>query len=264
MTRSRRLRRCSSPATRGAPNVPVARIPVVRRPGTGDIAALVEDYVRGSSAVRRSPRGRVAAGRHPRAHRLSGRDRRRPARPRARDPGRCHRARKHDRDRTGRPRCVGSLSNIAGARRPAARGESAGCSNGSPGFSARLAADIEVIPNPVDDSSFPAADPAGRDPDELLWVGSLGEHKGIELPWFALRARTPARPRPRVHLRPGRWRTDRGRRRALAITSPRSSGSARPWSSTAGSSDRLSPGRWLGRGVFVHPKPVGDLRRRGG
>src|SRR5512144_1833775 len=33
------------PRTRGAPGVPVARLPVVRRPGSGDASALVEDYL---------------------------------------------------------------------------------------------------------------------------------------------------------------------------------------------------------------------------
>ena len=58
---------------------------------------------------------------------------------------------------------------------------------------------IGVLPNPVSDGSFPLADPVGRDPNELLWVGSLGEHKGIDLLLHAF-ARVCAT-RPRLLLR---------------------------------------------------------------
>ncbi len=61
---------------------------------------------------------------------------------------------------------------------------------------------IDVIPNPVAVDAFPLADPAGRDPDELLFVGRLRADKGIatliEAVGIVRRAR-PDRP-PRLRL----------------------------------------------------------------
>ena len=57
------------PATRGAPGVPVARLPVVRRPGSGDAAGAGRRPSRRAPAVRGPPRRALATRRHPCPHR---------------------------------------------------------------------------------------------------------------------------------------------------------------------------------------------------
>jgi hypothetical protein len=111
---------------------------------------------------------------------------------------------------------------------------------------------IGVVPNPVDDAAFPPADPGGRDPDELLWVGALGEHKGIEV---LLRSVAQLRRRrPTLHLR--------------LVGGERMPGDLDRWRSVAGDlgiGDAVAFDGWLDRrgvaaamaraGVFVHPSP---------
>ena len=186
------------PVSRGAPHVPVARVPVVRRLGTGDTAALVEDHV----AALRPFVGRLISEWRPDViHAHTGL----PDGIVAAQIG----------QELGVPVVVSEHASTIEAELadPAALdryrtllGPGVRLLAVSPPVARRLAdllgipvAGIGVIPNPVDVASFPLADPAGRHPDELLWVGALGEHKGIEV---LLRACARLRPnRPRLHLR---------------------------------------------------------------
>ena len=111
---------------------------------------------------------------------------------------------------------------------------------------------IEIIPDPVADAAFPLAEPSGRDPDELLWVGSLGEHKGIEvlLRTFALVRAT----RPALRLRlVGGERTGGERDRWKALANSLGVGSATTfegWLDRAGVADAMARAA-----LFVHPSP---------
>jgi glycosyltransferase involved in cell wall biosynthesis len=66
---------------------------------------------------------------------------------------------------------------------------------------------IVVIPNTVDVEAFRAAGPAGRNPDELLWVGYRREVKGMPVLLAAFRMVHAARPSARLRLI-GRSTTD--------------------------------------------------------
>ncbi len=204
------------PTRRGAPGVPVARLPVVRRPGSGDAPGLIEDYV---SALRPFVASLVDTWRPDVIHAHTGL----PDGIVAAMVGR----------ELGIPVVVSEHASTIEAELadPAALdryrtllGPDVRLLAVSPPVAERVArlldvpADtIGVIPNPVDDASFSPAEPAGRDPDELLWVGALGEHKGIDVLLQAV-AQLRSR-RPTLHLRlVGGERTagDIARWRALA------------------------------------------------
>lgn len=63
-----------------------------------------------------------------------------------------------------------------------------------------LASRILVIPNTVDLASFSPTGPAGRDPDELLWVGYRREVKGMPTLLRAFRLVRARRPTTRLRL----------------------------------------------------------------
>ena len=110
---------------------------------------------------------------------------------------------------------------------------------------------VGVLPNPVDGEAFPlSVEP--RDPNELLWVGSLGEHKGIDV---LLRAFAVARGRD-------------SQLRLRLIGSERSTGELQRWralGSELGVADAVAFDGWADRaavsaamsraGAFVHPSP---------
>ena len=239
------------PATRGAPGVPVAHLPVVRRPGSGDAPALVDDYL---AALR------------PFVARLAGHWR----------PDVIH-------AHTGLPDGIVAAAVGRELGIPVIVSEHASTIEAeladpvaleryrtliepgvqllavSPPVAARLGRllgissdSIAVVPNPVDDTAFAPADPAGRDPDELLWVGALGEHKGIDVLLQAVaRLRTG---RPMLHLR--------------LIGGERVAGDMDRWRALAGElgiSGAVVFEGWLDRrsvaeamaqaGAFVHPSP---------
>jgi glycosyltransferase involved in cell wall biosynthesis len=59
---------------------------------------------------------------------------------------------------------------------------------------------IGVLPNPVFEASFPPADHTGRRRNQLLWVGSLGEHKGLNVLLEAVALLIADRPDLRLRL----------------------------------------------------------------
>ena len=78
---------------------------------------------------------------------------------------------------------------------------------------------LGVLPNPVEVGAFPPAHQRGRNTYELLWVGSIGEHKGMAV---LLRALAILRVhRPHLHLRligAERATGDRARLNELAVS----------------------------------------------
>jgi glycosyltransferase involved in cell wall biosynthesis len=239
------------PATRGAPGVPVARIPVIRRPGPDGVAALVEDHV----AALRPFVGRLIAEWRPDViHAHTGLPDGIVAAQVGRELGIPVVVSEHAstiETELADPAALDRYRTLLG---PGVRLLAV-----SPPVARRLAdvlgippADITVIPNPVDDASFPLADPAGRDPDELLWVGALGEHKGIDV---LLRACARLRAaRPHLHLR--------------LVGGERTAGDMARWQSLAaelGIGGAVTFEGWLERravatamaraGVFVHASP---------
>lgn len=204
------------PASRGAPGVPVARVPVVRRLGSDDAAALIEDHL---VALRSFTARLVGEWRPDVIHAHTGL----PDGIVAAQVGR----------ELGIPVVVSehaSTIEVELADRVALERYRTLLSPGvqllavSPPVARRLgdvlgtAADrIPVLPNPVDDVSFALADATGRDRDELLWVGALGEHKGIEVLLRTLVHLRGRRPSLRLRLVGGERNTgDLARWRALA------------------------------------------------
>ena len=59
---------------------------------------------------------------------------------------------------------------------------------------------LEVLPNPIALNAFGASEPPERDPDELLWVGMLADHKGTPLLFSAFAEVLRRRPRFRLRL----------------------------------------------------------------
>jgi D-inositol-3-phosphate glycosyltransferase len=235
----------------GTARVPVARVPVVRRPGTGDPAALIEDHL---AALRPFVAQLVGAWRPDVIHAHTGlpdgivatavgRDLRIPVvvsehmstiESELADPVSLERYRE----------LLGEGVRLVGV---------------SPSVASRVAtllgvpADtLGVLPNPVEDAAFPLAEPTGRDPNELLWVGSIGEHKGIDVllrAFAALRDR-----RPHLHLRlVGGERVSGDRARLVGLAARLGVGASVAFEG------------WLARdqvaaamvraGVFVHPSP---------
>ncbi len=240
-----------APRSRGAPGVPVARIPVVRRPGSGDPAALVEDHL----AALRPFVGRLVEEWRPDViHAHTGLPDGIVAAEIGQEFGIPVVVTEHMSTIETELADPVALECYRGLLRPGVR-----LVGVSPSLSGRLAmllgvpADrIGVLPNPVPDMAFPLADPAGRDPDELLWVGSLGEHKGIDVLLRAFARSQASRATLRLRL-VGRERTagERARWEALAAE--------------LGVAGAVVFDGWLGRdgvaaamgraAVLVHPSP---------
>jgi glycogen synthase len=129
----------------------------------------------------------------------------------------------------------------------------------SPPMASRLAAllgvqpaAIGVLPNPVSTGDFPAVDSHGREADTLLWVGSLGEHKDVDVLLRAVAHLRTSRPRLRLRLVGGERRVDdrlrlEGLARELGIEES---------VDFAGWLDRPGVAAAMSRAaVFVHPSP---------
>ena len=240
-----------TPISPGAPGVPVARLPLVRRPGSGNAAALIEDHL---AALEPFVRRLVAGWRPDVIHAHTGL----PDGIVAADVGRA----------LGIPVVVTEhMSTIETAladpvaleRYRVLLGQAARLYGVSPSVASRTAAllgipagEIGVLPNPVPDASFPLADPAGRNPDELLWVGSIGEHKGIDILLEAFAQVRARRPPVRLRLIGGersggereRWE---GLARALRVASSVTFDGWQPRDQVARAMATA--------GVFVHPSP---------
>ena len=127
----------------------------------------------------------------------------------------------------------------------------------SPPFGDRIRAAVgtevalDVLPNPIALEAFGAGNPGGRDPNELLWVGMLAEHKGtpLLLATVAELRRRQARWRmrlvgPTAEGEEGRWRQLAG---ALGIADAVSFEPRADRASVADAMQRAS--------IFVHPSP---------
>lgn len=240
-----------APPSRGAPGVPVARVPVIRRPGPDDVAALIDDYL---AALRPFVHGLVDDWRPDLIHAHTGLPDGVVAAEIGRDLAIPVVVSEHASTIETDLADPAALDRYRRLLEPGVRLVAV-----SPSVAERVASllgvpaeRLEVLPNPVFESSFPLADPARRDPNELLWVGSLGEHKGIEV---LLRAVAQVlESRPGLHLRlVGSERTadDRARWQALAAELE--------------IDHAVSLDGWLERGavaaamaragLFVHPSP---------
>jgi D-inositol-3-phosphate glycosyltransferase len=204
------------PRSRGAAGVPVARVPLVRPPGTSDIADLIEGH---EDALRPVVRSLSEEWRPDVIHAHTGL----PDGIAAARIGR----------ELGIPVVVTEHAStietvlsdpVAHERYHTLLEPDVRLLAVSPATAQRLAvllgvgtARIGVIANPIFDSAFRMADPAARHPGELLYIGSLGEHKEIDV---LLRAHALLlRDRPALRLRligPERKAGDRARWEALA------------------------------------------------
>jgi glycosyltransferase involved in cell wall biosynthesis len=241
-----------APPSRGARGVPVARIPVVRRPGPDDVAALVDDFL---AALRPFIQALADDWRPDLIHAHTGLPDGVVAAEIGRDLAIPVVVTEHASTIEADLAADAALERYRRLLEPGVTLVAV-----SPSVAERVALllgvpaeRIEVLPNPVLESSFPLADPAGRDPNELLWVGSLGEHKGIEVLLRAVAQVLAARPGLRLRLvgserAPG----DRGRWQALAAE--------------LGIDGAVSLDGWLERGavaaamaragLFVHASPA--------
>jgi D-inositol-3-phosphate glycosyltransferase len=239
------------PASRGAPGVPVARLPVVRRPGATDGPANVDDHL----AALRPFVTRLLEGWPPDViHAHTGLPDGVAAATVGRELGIPVAVTEHASTIEAELADPAAVELYRTLLEPGARLLAV-----SPPVAGRLASllgaaagSIGVLPNPVDDAAFLPADPAGRDADELLWVGALGEHKGIDV---LLRAVARLRSgRPGVHLR--------------LVGGERAAGDMARWRGLAnelGIGDAVVLDGWLDRpavaaamaraGAFVHPSP---------
>jgi glycosyltransferase involved in cell wall biosynthesis len=241
----------ATPVSYGVAGVPVARVPMVRRPGAGDATALVEDHL---EALRPFVRRLVETWRPDVIHAHTGL----PDGVASAVVGREH----------GIPVIVSEHASTVDtdladpvARRhyltlfePDVRLVAV-----SPSLTDRIAAAaqaahdrIEILPDPVADTAFPPANPGGRDPDELLWVGSLGEHKGIDVLLRAFAQVQGRRPDLRLRLVGGeRSGGDRARWEALATdVGVTSAVTFEGWRDRAGVAAAMARAA-----VFVHPSP---------
>ena len=239
------------PVYREAPEVPVARVPVVRRPGAGDAAALVEDHL---AALRPFTRRLVADWRPDLIHAHTGLPDGIIAAQVGRELGIPVVVTEHSSTIETELADPAALERYRTLLAPGVR-----LLGVSPSVAGRVAsllgvpADrIDVLPNPVVDAAFPLADPAGRDPDELLWVGSLGEHKRIDILLEAFARLAPSR--PGLHLRlVGNERTAGERARWKARATSLGIGSAVTFD---GWLERSAVAAAMARAsVFVHPSP---------
>ena len=235
----------------GVDQVPVARIPVVRRPGTGDAAALIDDHL---AALRPFMAQLVSEWRPDVIHAHTGL----PDGIVAATLGRA----------LGIPVIVSehmstieteladpvALERYRELLEPGVR-----LVGVSPSVASRVAdllgvsADrLGVLPNPVDEGAFPPSYRATRDRDELLWVGSIGEHKGIDVLLRAFASVRVRRPHLRLRL-VGAERAEGDRVRIEAIAA---SLGIESWVSFDGWLSRTQVAAAMARaGVFVHPSP---------
>ena len=206
------------PVSYGTRGVPVARVPVVRRPGSGDVAALVEDHL---DALRPFVQRLVETWRPDVIHAHTGL----PDGIAAVTVGR----------ELGIPVVVSEHASTIDAdlEDPEARDRYRALFDPdvrllavSPSLAERVArgvghpvASIGILPDPVAADAFPLADAAVRDPQMLLYVGSLGEHKGIDVLLQAFALVRGTRPEVRLRLVGGeRAVGDRQRWEALAAS----------------------------------------------
>jgi glycosyltransferase involved in cell wall biosynthesis len=241
----------ATPVSYGAAAAPVARIPMVRRPGAGDADALVEDHL---EALRPFTWRLIETWRPDLIHAHTGLPDGVAAVAVGRELGIPVIVSEHastvDADLADRA----ARDHYRTLFEPDVRLVAV-----SPSLADRIAtaADaardrIGILPDPVADGAFPLADPGRRDPGELLWVGSLGEHKGIDVLLRAF-AQIHAR-RPGLRLR--------------LVGGDRSGGERERWEALAGALDVGDAVRfdgWLDRAgvaeamaqasVFVHPSP---------
>jgi glycosyltransferase involved in cell wall biosynthesis len=239
------------PASRGAPGVPVARLPVVRRPGTGDPAALVEDHL---VALRPFVAGLARRWCPDVIHAHTGLPDGIVAAAVGRELGIPVVVTEHASTIEADLADPVALEQYRTLLGPGVRLLAV-----SPPVAGRLAVllgvpvnAIGVLPNPVDDTAFASAEPSGRDLDELLWVGALGEHKGIDVLLQAV----------------ARIRRDRPKLRLRLVGGERTAGDMDRWRGLAGElgiGDAVAFDGWLDRpsvaaamsraGAFVHPSP---------
>lgn len=111
---------------------------------------------------------------------------------------------------------------------------------------------MPIVPNVVPLDRFPLGPAAGRDPDELLWVGARRESKGLETLLRAVRLARDAR--PALHLRlVGRAPDQATELRWRALAAELGIGNAVVFDPPA---DRAGVAAALRRaGIFVHPSP---------
>lgn len=205
-----------APTTRGARGVPVARLPVVRRPGSGEAAELVDDHL---AALRPFVANLVTSWRPDVIHAHTGLPDGIVAATVGRELGIPVVVSEHASTIEADLAEPTALDRYRTLLEPGVRLLAV-----SPPVAERVARllgvppdTISVIPNPVDDASFSPIDASGRDPDELLWVGALGQHKGIDTLLGAVAQLRPGRPKLHLRLVGGeRMAGDIARWRALA------------------------------------------------
>jgi glycosyltransferase involved in cell wall biosynthesis len=200
----------------GAPGVPVARLPMVRRPGSGDATALIGDHL---AALRPFLRRLSETWRPDVIHAHTGLPDGIVAAVVGRELGIPVVVTEHMSTIETELEDPIARSRYRELLEPGVR-----LLGVSPSVAARVAALLDmpgdrigVLPNPVPDADFPLADPGARDADELVWVGSLGEHKGIDVLLEAFAQLRAVRPGLRLRLVGGeRSAGDRERWEALA------------------------------------------------
>ena len=235
--------------SRGAGEVPVARLPVVRRPGAADSVELVEDHL---AALRPFVARLVETWRPDVIHAHTGLPDGIAALEVAWNLGIPLVVSEHMstiEDALADPVALDRYHRLLG---PGVR-----LLGVSPSLAGRVAArlgvpvrTLGVLPNPVPDRLFPMGDPADRDPDQLLWVGSLGEHKGIDVLIRAFALLHAHRPSLRLRL----------------VGTERAAGERARWEEQARASglrEAVAFGGWMPRdrvaqamaraAVFVHP-----------
>jgi len=231
--------------------VPVARLPVVRRPGTGDPAALIEDHL---VALRPFLAALVGTWRPDVIHAHTGLPDGIVAAVLGRELGIPVVVSEHMSTIEAELADPVALERYRELLGPGVRLLAV-----SPSLASRVATllgepaeALGLLPNPVEDGSFPLADPAGRDPDELLWVGSIGEHKGLDVLLRAFAILHDRRPGLRLRMIGGeRAAGDRARLEDLAAgLGVASSVSFDGWQAREAVASALARA-----GVFVHPSP---------
>ena len=247
------------PRTRGARRVPVARIPVVQLPGVPGTEALLDDHL---AALRPFVADLVRRWRPDVIHAHTGL----PDGIIAAEVGREHRIPVVVTEHASTIETV-LADPVAVERYRTLLEPDVRLLAVSPSLATRLAKllDIEpdriqVLPNPIAVANFPLGGDANRDPGQLLWVGSLGKHKDIDV---LLRAFAQLRER-----RPGL--------RLRLIGAERKAGDRAELAALARElkvADDVRFDDWLDRkevahamlrsSVFVHPSPAETFRSRG-
>lgn len=240
----------ATPVSYGAPGVAVARIPMIRRPGSEDVDALVEDHL---EALRPFVRRLVETWRPDVIHAHTGLPDGVVAVAVGRELGIPVVVSEHASTVDSELDDPEALAHYRTLFEPDVRLAAV-----SPSLALRISraagssGGIEILPDPVADAAFPLADPGSRDPDELLWVGSLGAHKGIEVLLQAFALIRGSRPDLRLRL----------------VGDERAAGERARWETLAqtlgiakavrfdGWLDRASVAAAMARAaVFVHPSP---------